>query len=64
VNYSVDQTRVAADVATFSSDTLFYWNACLDEISVNPYPRFGYYIEQIVPIRGFPLRTFLYEITH
>jgi hypothetical protein len=61
--YDVDQTNVTSEVATFSEVALRYWMVCVAEIAVDPYPRFGSYVESIVPIRGFPLRTYLYEIT-
>jgi len=56
-------SEVAAEVATFSARTLHYWNACLAEIAADPFPRFGLYVERVIPIAPFPMRTYLYEIT-
>ncbi len=63
MGYNVDATRVAAEVASFSDWMLEAWNMCLGEIAANPYPRPGFYVEREVPIPGFPMRTWLYEIT-
>jgi hypothetical protein len=54
---------VAAEVARFSASTLRYWNACLLEIANDPFPRVGLYVERVIPLPPFPMRTYLYEIT-
>ena len=54
---------VAAEAARFSDEALRYWNVCLSEIASNPLPRSAFYVERIVPILNFPMRTYLYEIT-
>lgn len=61
--YRVDTRKVAAEVARFSGATLRHWNACLAEIAVDPFPRFGLYVERVLPVRPFPMRTYIYEIT-
>ena len=62
--YRIEIARnVASDVARFSALTLEYWSASLAEIAADPFPRFGFYVDQRLPIRQFPVRTFLYEIT-
>ena len=54
---------VAAQVAQLSRAALNYWNVCLSEIAADPLPRFGRYVERVIPIAGLPMRTYLYEIT-
>ena len=53
---------VALDAAAFSAQTLRHWSACLVEIASDPFPRDGVYVERVIPIPPFPMRTFLYEI--
>jgi len=53
---------VASAVADFTPDTLRYWNVFLDKVAVDPFPRFAGYVEQPIPIRGFPMRTWNYYI--
>jgi hypothetical protein len=55
--------NVAAEVARFSAPALHYWQACLAEIAADPFPRIGRYVERVIPIRPFPMRTYLYEVT-
>jgi hypothetical protein len=62
VAYTVDSAKVAAEVANFSDHVLKSWKACLAEIVINPYPRFGLYVDRLIPILGFPMRTWVYEI--
>ena len=63
MTYEVSLTDdVAAQASSFENDTLRYWNACLAEIATDPSPRSGVYVDQIIPIRGFPMRTHIYEI--
>ena len=60
--YAVDSTRVDAEVAAFTDQVLRSWNACLGEIVADPHPRFGTYVDRVIPILGFPMRTWIYEI--
>ncbi len=60
--YTVDSTRVDAEVAEFTDHVLRSWNACLGEISTDPHRRFGIYVDRVIPILGFPMRTWIYEI--
>jgi hypothetical protein len=53
---------VAAAVERFDAATRRYWDVCLQEIALNPMPRYGAYVERDAPIRGFPSRTYNYEI--
>jgi hypothetical protein len=62
VAYTVDWTTVAVEVQGFSDSVRRSWAACLTEIAANPYPRFGLYVDRPIPIRGFPMRTWVYEI--
>ncbi len=63
VAYRVNHDSVAAEVASFSDATLKYWHAALGEISANPFPRIGYYVERVIPIPPLPMRTYLYWIS-
>ncbi len=63
MEYSVDWSRVAAEVAGFTDRTLAGWNACLGEIAADPHPRLGYYVDRAIPLAGITMRTWLYEIT-
>jgi hypothetical protein len=63
VAYAVDSTKVDAEVATFSGRVLKSWKACLGEIIVNPYPRFGFFVDRLIPILDFPMKTWIYEIS-
>jgi hypothetical protein len=63
VAYRINQDRVAGEVAIFSDVTRKYWNVCLSEISANPFPRIGYYVERVIPIPPLPMRTYLYWIS-
>jgi hypothetical protein len=63
VAYRVDSDKVAAEVAQFSGATLRHWKACLVEIAIDPFPRFGLYVERVLPIPPLPMRTYVYEIT-
>ena len=47
--YAVDSTRVDADVASFADHVLKAWNACLGEIAADPHPRFGTYVDRVIP---------------
>ncbi len=60
--YRVDPTKVDAEVANFSDHVRKSWKACLGEIIVNPYPRFGVYVGRLIPILDFPMKTWTYEI--
>lgn len=53
---------VAAQASLFEDETLRYWDACLAEIATDPLARSGVYVDRIIPIRGFPMRTYIYEI--
>ena len=57
------EPSVQRDVDRFADDTFRYWNISLAEIASNPFPRSAFYVEQQIPIRGFPARTWLYDIT-
>jgi hypothetical protein len=62
VAYTVQTSeRVAAQVAQFTAIVKRYWDACVEEIAADPFPRFGVYVDSL-PIPGFPARTFIYEI--
>jgi hypothetical protein len=62
VAYTVQTSeRVAAQVAQFTAIVQRYWDACVEEIAADPFPRFGVYVDSL-PIPGFPARTFIYEI--
>lgn len=62
--YKVDPNpSVASQVARFPARTLHYWNVSLSEIAVNPFPRYASYVEPLIPIPGFRMRTLNYEIT-
>ncbi len=63
MTYRLNTNSVASETRRFSGDVQKYWSVCLAEITSNPFPRFGTYIEKIAPIRGLPMRTYLYEIT-
>lgn len=54
---------VAAEVAAFTSATQRYWSVFLEEIAADPHPRYGQWVEQVIPIRGFPMRTHIFSIT-
>lgn len=60
--YSVDSSRVDDEVARFPDHVLRSWRACLGLIAQDPEPRFGTYVERVIPIRGFPMRSWVYEI--
>ncbi len=62
VAFTVDAARVAPDVEHLSDHALTAWTACLAEIASNPYSRFGVYVDRTIPIFGFPMRTWVYEI--
>jgi hypothetical protein len=62
VAYAVDSTRVDTEVAAFADHLLRSWNACLGEIARDPHPRFGTYVDRVIPILGFPMRSWIYEI--
>lgn len=53
---------VGAGVAAFDQSTRRYWNVFLALIAEDPHPRWGYYVDRPIPIRGFPSRTFNYWI--
>lgn len=55
--------RVKPIVARFSATVLGYWNAALGEIADDPTPRVGTWAERLVPIRGWPWKTYTYWIT-
>ena len=60
--YTVDSTRVDDEIATFADHVRKAWQACLGEIAADPHPRFGRYVDRAIPILGFPMRTWVYEI--
>ena len=60
--YKVDAASVADDVGRFSDRVLKAWVACLAEIEADPYPHFGFYVDRAIPILGFPMRTWIYDI--
>ena len=61
--YAVNALRVEPEITAFSESQRAAWEACLAEIAVDPYPRYGFYVDRAIPIPGFPLRTWLYDIT-
>ncbi|MEX2246325.1 MAG: hypothetical protein WEC75_06530 [Dehalococcoidia bacterium] len=62
--YSISlESEVARAVEGFPPTLLRYWKVFLDLIAEDPLPRFAQYSERLVPIRGFPWRTYNYEIT-
>ena len=63
MDYTVDSSRVAAEVKRFTDAMLKAWTTCLGEIAANPYPRSAYYVDRPIDIAGIPMRTWLYEIT-
>ena len=63
MGYRVDSDKVAAEVSQFSGATLRHWIACLAEIALDPFPRFGLYVERVLPLPPLPMRTYVYEIT-
>jgi hypothetical protein len=62
VAYTVDSAKVAAEVAKFSDRARKAWDARLADIVINPYARFGLYVDRLIPILGFPMTTYVYEI--
>lgn len=62
MTYSVDSTRVDAEVEQFSDRLQRSWNACIAQIAADPHPRFGTHVDRVIPIVGFPMRTWVYEI--
>jgi hypothetical protein len=62
VAYAVDSTRVDIEVAALADHVLRSWNASLCEIACDPLPRFGTYVDRVIPILGFPMRSWIYEI--
>lgn len=60
--YTVDSARVDAEVVSFSDHVSRSWSACLGVIANDPHPRFGTYVDRVIPILGFPLRSWIYEI--
>jgi hypothetical protein len=38
------------------------WNACIGQIVADPHPRFGTYVDRVIPILGFLMRSWIYEI--
>ncbi len=60
--YRVNTNSVVAEIRRFSEDMQKYWDVCTSEISLNPFPRVGIYIERIAPIYGLRMRTYSYEI--
>jgi hypothetical protein len=63
VPYAVDASRVASEVARFSESQRAAWETCLAEIALDPFPRYGFYVDRAIPIPGFTFRTWLYDIT-
>ena len=62
MTYRVKTDSIAPEIRRFTPDIEHWWNVCIAEIALNPFPRSGAYIERIAPIRGLPMRTYLYDI--
>jgi hypothetical protein len=61
--YQVDQSDVEALVAAFTPTVQQYWDYCLEVLARDPHPHYGSSAYRLVPILGWPLKTFTYEIT-
>jgi hypothetical protein len=63
LKFSPNIKLVAEQVARFSAETMEAWEACLSLIIDDPTPRFGTFTTKDVPIREYPSRTWVYEIS-
>lgn len=61
--YTVDASRVAEEVAAFANHVRHSWQVFLTEVQADPHLRHETYVDRIIPIPGFPMRTWIYEIT-
>jgi hypothetical protein len=62
-SYQVDQRDVESVVASFTPTARQHWNCCVEVLAREPHPHHGSWAYRLVPILGWPWKTFTYEIT-